>query len=60
MMYFNRRKQHYYKIDVVCAYFKNNPESMDYLQTVIERSAPDYFHWTDIEIANSLMEGENK
>lgn len=59
-MYFDKDKKHYYEIDIVCANFSSSVFAMDYLTGVIGRSSPDYFHWVDIEIANSLRELENK
>ncbi|MCP4127752.1 MAG: hypothetical protein GY753_11895 [Gammaproteobacteria bacterium] len=53
-LYYNPSKVHHYDIDRTLDHFCNSDLATDYLTKVIDDSSPDYFHWTDIEMANEL------
>ncbi len=57
-LYYNPSKKHYYEIDRTMDHFCNSDLATDYLTKVIDDSSPDYFHWTDIEMANELRDND--
>lgn len=47
-------KKQYHDIAPVLNEFNDSPVASYYLQSVINRSCPDNFHWTDVENATLL------
>lgn len=56
-LYFNPIKKHYYNIETIFNYFKDCEEASTFLQSIIEQSSPDYFHWTDVHEAITIKKG---